>query len=257
MQHLSMHKVADAATDMSIAVAHIASMPIENVHFIAEWANLREMKAGHIAAKLGIDRSTVTRWFKGVMPQDHYRKRLAEVLGLSQPSDLFVAPNRNHKQGALDASLGSGVGADEASTPWRQSKPVDLPIYGSVAADTGEYFVTDFADVIDYCHRPTLVQNNAKAYALYVIGTSMEPRFFDGARIVVDGSNRPPRPNDAVVVQISENGESPTKGLLKTYLRKDDNHLVLKQYNPPRELKIDVDRVVNIDRVLSYEELAG
>lgn len=62
-------------------------------HYIPEWAKQRQVKQSDIARDLGADKSAVSRWFDGTLPQDKYLIALTEYFSLDEPADLFRHPN--------------------------------------------------------------------------------------------------------------------------------------------------------------------
>lgn len=62
-------------------------------HFIAEWAELRGKRQTDIVRDLGIEKSTVYRWFAdGIIPSEKHLLPLAEYLAVDEPVDLFRDP---------------------------------------------------------------------------------------------------------------------------------------------------------------------
>lgn len=63
-------------------------------HFIAEWAELRGKRQTDIVRDLGIEKSTVYRWFAdGVIPSEKHLLPLAEYLAVDEPVALFRHPD--------------------------------------------------------------------------------------------------------------------------------------------------------------------
>ena len=97
---------------------------------------------------------------------------------------------------------------------------------------------------------PSQLADVADAYAVRVVGESMEPRYFPG-EIVYCHPNMPLRKGDFVVAQISENGnEGSLQGFVKRLVSIDDTKLVLAQYNPPKEMKFPRNRVHSVHKVV-------
>jgi transcriptional regulator with XRE-family HTH domain len=93
---------------------HHGKTPVR-IHFIAEWAALRGLKAVDIVNDLGADPATVSRWFnEGNVPSAKYLEPLAEYLGAPDANALFHDPqddwiarlfqnvSENQKQKAID-----------------------------------------------------------------------------------------------------------------------------------------------------------
>jgi transcriptional regulator with XRE-family HTH domain len=65
------------------------------LHYIPEWAERRGLSQADIVRELASDanKSTVSRWFSGSIPQDKHIVPLAEVLCLDDPTALFRHPD--------------------------------------------------------------------------------------------------------------------------------------------------------------------
>lgn len=63
-------------------------------HFIAEWAELRGKRQTDIVRDLGIEKSTVYRWFaEAVIPSEKHLVPLADYLAVKEPVRLFEHPD--------------------------------------------------------------------------------------------------------------------------------------------------------------------
>jgi phage repressor protein C with HTH and peptisase S24 domain len=89
----------------------------------------------------------------------------------------------------------------------------------------------------------------AGAYAVYVIGDSMEPRYRAGELVYVH-PNKPYRRGDYVVVQVDVDGEDHPHGFVKQFQTLTPTTLVLKQINPERELEFPREKVLSIHRIV-------
>jgi hypothetical protein len=68
-------------------------MPIKK-HYIQEWAALRGWRQADLQRKLdGLDKSLVSRWWRGTVPGDEYLQRLAVVFDLPRPEMLLRHPD--------------------------------------------------------------------------------------------------------------------------------------------------------------------
>lgn len=111
------------------------------------------------------------------------------------------------------------------------------------------------SDDIDYVKRPTRLAAMRDVYALYVQGDSMSPRFEPGELLFVN-PHRDPRPGDDVVVQfLAENNE--VAAMVKRYVRRSPEMLTLSQFNPPRDIYLDLERVLSMDRVMTNADIFG
>lgn len=123
-------------------------------------------------------------------------------------------------------------------SPVPQLSPQRIPVYGrAVGGDDGRFLFN--GEIIDTVLTPPGLENVPGAYAVYVSGDSMYPRFEDGETVWVH-PRRPPKKNDDVVVQLhpAEEGE-PAEGYVKRFLGWTPSQLRLLEFNPMREFEID------------------
>ncbi len=89
---------------------------------------------------------------------------------------------------------------------------------------------------------PSLATFSA-AFALYIEGTAMEPRYFDG-EILYCNPNRPLSNGCFVAIDLGD-GQS----IVRQLVTRDGDHLVLRQFNPLEERRLHVGKVKSIVRV--------
>jgi len=143
----------------------------------------------------------------------------------------------------------------------------DLPIYGTalgaaevVDGEAIEQTTLNRAEVVEYKRRPPILDGRADVYGLYVQGSSMQPRFRDGATVFVESRKRPAIGDDAVIYLRSPDeveGERPSSVLIKTIVRKTASYVELEQYNPACTFRIPMERVDRMDRVLTLDDMVG
>ena len=154
--------------------------------------------------------------------------------------------------------------------PTLRGQPRDVPVYGSALAADLKFDVngdgpepveiTDFAmgEVITYVRRPPGLDGQRKVYAIFVSGSSMEPRYRPGDPVFVD-PQRPPSIGDDVIVQLRADDESGdiVSGLIKTLVRRTASHLELQQYEPAILFQVPTERIAHIHRVIPWRECFG
>jgi len=109
-------------------------------------------------------------------------------------------------------------------------------------------------DVIDLIERPASLSGVASAYAVYVVGASMEPRYHPGEVVHI----HPGRPIDIgayVLVQRRPRaaGEAPL-AVIKRLARRSGAKITLEQFNPPKLFDIKAGDIVSIHRVVGSGE---
>ena len=92
------------------------------------------------------------------------------------------------------------------------------------------------------------------AYAVYVVGASMEPRYHPGEVVHI----HPGRPVDVgayVLVQRrpKANGEAPL-AVIKRLAKRTGAKIVLEQFNPPKTFEIRTADIVSLHRVVGSGE---
>jgi phage repressor protein C with HTH and peptisase S24 domain len=88
----------------------------------------------------------------------------------------------------------------------------------------------------------------ADAFAVLVYGDSMEPRYMRGEIVHVD-PGRPLTSGCFVVVELADG-----RGMIKQFLRQDGRGVVLRQFRPERELRIERKRIVRMARIVGSAE---
>jgi len=123
-----------------------------------------------------------------------------------------------------------------------------IPLYGQAAGGRDGAFVLNGNKVADILAPPALagVRN---AYAVYVVGDSMVPRYFSGETVFVN-PRAPVRKGDFVVVQIAADEGEPPHAFVKRFAGQDARTLRLEQLNPKKTITFPNARVVSIHRIV-------
>lgn len=109
-------------------------------------------------------------------------------------------------------------------------------------------------DVIDMIARPANLAGVPGAYAVYVVGASMEPRYHPGELVHIH-PGKPLTVGAYVLVQRRpRNDGDPPLAVIKRLARRTGNKIVLEQFNPPKSFEIRSDDIVSIHRVVGSGE---
>lgn len=141
----------------------------------------------------------------------------------------------------------------------------DVPVYGTalgaprvVDGEAIEQTMLNTGEVMTYFRRPPILNGQRNVYGVFVVGSSMDPRYSEGEPVFVDGK-RPPRVGDDVVVYLrvpdEVDGERDAAVLIKRLVRRSGQFVELQQFNPPLTFRVDAERVSKIHRVIPYGEL--
>lgn len=109
-------------------------------------------------------------------------------------------------------------------------------------------------DVIQYIPRPANLIGVTGAYAVYVLGTSMEPRYNQGELAHIHPS-KPVTPGSYVLVQKKPKGSGePPYAVIKQLVRRSGSKIVLASLSPAKEFEIKADEVQSMHRVVGSSE---
>lgn len=162
---------------------------------------------------------------------------------------LLGETNDSQPQAASEITLAP------VTLPDRQAMPADVPVYGTAAASHLNGAFQLEPGIVDFVRRPPALAGATDVYALYIEGTSMEPRYQQGDLVFIH-PHRPPRAGDTVIVQM-ELAPHQIEASIGYLRRRTANHVVLGKLNPEAEVELKRERVRAIHRVLSVNELFG
>jgi phage repressor protein C with HTH and peptisase S24 domain len=123
-----------------------------------------------------------------------------------------------------------------------------IPAYGQAVGGRDGEFILNGNRIVDILAPPSL-QGVPDAYAVYVVGDSMEPRYFAGEAVFVN-PRLPVRRGDFVVAQIAVDDGEPPHAYVKRFVARDARTLRLEQFNPKKTLAFPVARVISVHRII-------
>jgi phage repressor protein C with HTH and peptisase S24 domain len=112
-----------------------------------------------------------------------------------------------------------------------------IPIRSAGRGGTEQEMFTD----LGYTQRPANLAGVREAYAIYMVGDSMEPRYEQGWLLHVNPFKPPRRGQDVIVRRRGEIVGDAV--LVKQFVGWEGDTLVLRQFNPPDTLRIPRDEV--------------
>jgi phage repressor protein C with HTH and peptisase S24 domain len=101
---------------------------------------------------------------------------------------------------------------------------------------------------IGYTPRPANLGGVRGAYAIYMVGDSMEPRYKQGWLLHVNPFKPPTHGRDLVVFKTGQ------AVLIKQFVRWDSDALILRQLNPSEELRVPRDEVLECHLVVGVDQ---
>ena len=207
--------------EREVAVGVIAGCVIESMRknrikiLLAE----HEISAKDLADKIGKQAQTLRRYVRHeAEPRIEVAELIADVLGVGIDEVL----------GAEDAVI---VTANKARM---------LPVYGSAE----DFDMIDLQEPIDSIETPPYLLNTIAAYAVYVAGETMVPRFNPG-EIAFVHPGKPFKANDSVIVQLKTDN-----AVLKTFQKIDDNEIILSQFSTSETVTYQRDNVKAVHKII-------
>jgi len=162
----------------------------------------------------------------------------ADVLALAGVGTPVTAPGKTagERGGMLPRPI------DIPTVPLR-----DLPVMGAVKGGAEGFYFNE-GEAKEYVVRPPSLGGVSNAFALYVDGESMEPRYYAGEMLYMN-PNRPITRGCFVAVELADG-----QCLIKQFVRRNDDQLVLAQFNPAKEIRLLAAKVKAIHRITGSGE---
>jgi len=176
-------------------------------------------------------------------------EKIAEAFGIpvDEADDLI---NQDAVASGKESKLSAPVAATRVTPRWkvRRTQPGTVPILGYAAAGDPDRFVM-LNDVMGEAQVASTLAGTEGAYALYVYGPSMIPRYFPGELVFVH-PRKPLTADCFCVVQIGDDPESPEGGYIKQFKSWNGDKLIVYQFNPKETIEFDASRVIDVHRIV-------
>jgi len=123
----------------------------------------------------------------------------------------------------------------------------DLPVMGAVKGGSEGFYFNE-GEPKEFLARPSGLDGVANAFALYVDGDSMEPRYFAGEILYVN-PNRPITKGCFVAVELQDG-----QGMIKQFVKRSDDTVMLRQFNPAKDFRLPTREVKRMYRITGASE---
>lgn len=224
-----------------------------------------------LAKAIGVSRQAVTQWEAGdTDPSTENLLHVSEILNVSvevltggatkirdvvpigQTEPVKLVSDRRPEVRSFEDEVVRAFGTPTMNKDY----PQDVPVYGvAVGGSEGEFVLN--GQIVDYVRRPPGIAKARNVYAIFVIGSSMSPRFEEG-EIVYVTPHKPPAIGDYVVVQmVGKTEDDNGVALIKRLERRSGDRVLLSQFNPPAELELDRESIKAMHVVMRWNELLG
>ncbi len=131
-----------------------------------------------------------------------------------------------------------------------------IPVYGAAQGGPDGWFPWN-GDIVDYVSRPPHLAGATGAYAVFVAGSSMEPRYYAG-EIVYIHPGKPVTVGAFVLVEVKPESEGDTpRAFIKRLVRRTATKVTFEQFNPPKEIDIKASDIKSMRRIVGNAESGG
>ena len=172
--------------------------------------------------------------FLGVSQDDVLRHAVETIDAPPHPPESMAQPRRGRPPRAGPLTVGPP-----------RAEPIPIRSAGRGGGDQ-EMFLED--GPIGYTARPANLVGVRGAYAIYMVGDSMEPRYEQGWLLHVNPFKPSTRGRDVVVYKRGQ------AVLIKQFVRWDSDALVLRQLNPAQELRIPREEVIECHLIVGVDQ---
>jgi phage repressor protein C with HTH and peptisase S24 domain len=202
------------------------------------------LSLSELSLRVGKNHAYFQQFIKRGVPTrlpEEVRGRVAEILKIDErhlkvpgsKASPMPAPNADPRGGGVKFSA------------W-------IPVYGqAVGGKDGEFILN--GNQVSEVLAPASLSSVPNAYAVYVVGDSMEPRYFAGETVFVN-PRLPLSKGAFVVAQISSGEENVPHAYVKRFVSQDSRRLRLEQYNPKKVLEFPTSKVVSVHRIIMSGE---
>jgi phage repressor protein C with HTH and peptisase S24 domain len=207
----------------------------------------RQLNMSSVSKKLGKNHAYLHQFVhRGIPAQlpELVREKLAVIL---QVPEAQLKGTGSHARGSAAARVGR-------ASPWGAGDKI--PVLGAGQGGSEGWFPWN-GEIVDYVSRPPHLAGAIQAYAVYVVGSSMEPRYYAGELVHIH-PGKPVTTGAFVLVQVrpETEGEAP-RAFMKRLVRRTATKVTFEQFNPPKELDIKASDILSMHRIVGSAESGG
>lgn len=200
-------------------------------NYLRQWRDAFGLTQQQLGEAVGTDKTMISKLEASRRRLNTIWLHKFAVVFRCQPAALLAPPAADAGLATEPPSVGHRI--DIGSVYGKR----DRPIRGHARGMDGDEAYRFDSDELGLTYRPVELLGVRDAYAVYVAGTSMSPRFEPGEMVYID-PNRPVKGGDDVVVQLADG-----QGYIKRLVRRTAKTLHCRQFNPARDCDYAADQV--------------
>jgi hypothetical protein len=130
-----------------------------------------------------------------------------------------------------------------------------IRVYGAAQGGPDGWFPWN-GEIVDHVSRPPHLAGAIDAYAVYVAGSSMEPRYYAGELVYIH-PGKPVTIGAFVLVEVKpeSEGDAP-RAFIKRLVRRTATKATFEQFNPPKEFDLKMSDI-KMSRIVGTAESGG
>jgi len=185
---------------------------------------------------------------RGRTPTIENAERIARALGVQSASIFGRDPSQLTKEPPkIVAAPETAPVPTNVYSP--HTWPRDLRVLGMAECGPDGWSLWN-GEVIEMTSRPPNLAGASQAYAVYIVGSSMEPRYFSGELAHIN-PGRPVSIGDFVLIQVRpEPGETTPRAVIKRLVKRSPTKVTLEQYNPAKTMEIRASEIISIHQIV-------
>jgi SOS-response transcriptional repressor LexA len=210
----------------------------------------RRLKMSDVSKSLGKNHAYLHQFLDRGIPA-----RLPEGVREQLAMILQVPEAQLKGEGVLKGGVTAAFKA-AALSPVSRTPGDKMPVFALGTKEVDGWFSWS-GEIADYVLRPPTLAGATNAYAVYVAGSSMEPRYYVGELVHIH-PGKPVTIGSFVLAQIRSGGEGePPRASIRRLAKRTATILRLEQLNPPKEIDVKVTDLLSLHRIVGSAESSG
>jgi len=217
---------------------------------LADARNRAKLTQAQLADATGYTQQSIQGFEDGKVARPGSIAEIASALGTTIDwllyGDLPMSAGEPSKVVGIRSSQPDSVGNNARVGPLLEGFS-RVPLRGQGMGGRDGALIFDDTNMGDILAPPKL-HGVPGAYAVYVVGTSMDPRFRDGEVVYVHPYQRVVKGDDCVIQVEGANGER--LGWIKEFVSRDDKSLKVVQHSPRKTMTFPDKSIVSIHKII-------
>jgi phage repressor protein C with HTH and peptisase S24 domain len=211
----------------------------------------RKVSLEWVAERVGVRYQTIQDLENGTSQGSKHLLKIARALGV-QPNWLETGTGPKDIESSNERETSGAKPTAPQALPANE-QPELLEVRGMAEGGPDGWSPWN-GEVIQYIRRPDNLIGVPGAYAVYVMGGSMAPRYHQGELVHIH-PGKPVTPGAYILIQKKPAAEGePPLAVIKRLVRRSGSKIVVAQHTPAKEFEIKAGEVLSLHRVVGSSE---